>query len=218
MADLIFEVARFQKWENLTPEDWRAGRRECRGENWDYEHWDELYEAVLQIVDERPFANWSADEVRCVLFVLACDDEAEHLAEEIRRRQPMTFLKLAQAAVNCDEPNAKWQLAAGLAYLEHDLDEAERLLLLLVGDDVEYVRRKSLQSLARLGSRVVEQLAMQEWNRPDESQQWSRMNVLWCLHRVKSPQLMALLELADGDGRQHLAEFAEKVRKGQLSP
>ncbi len=128
MADLLAEVGRFREWANAYPLDQRYGEWEC-----DYDHWESLYEAVLDFVDAHPFQQWSAEELRAVLYAIARDNEIQHIAREIRRRHPATLLALAAAAIESGEPNAKWQLAEELGHLGHR-GEAERLLLTLAHD------------------------------------------------------------------------------------
>ena len=213
MADLIHEVARFQEWATAILTEQRRGEWEC-----DYGCWGDLYDAVLGFVDAVPFARWSPEAMRAVLFAVARDNEMQHLAGEIRSRRPETLVALARVAVEKGERDAKWQLAEELGQLGQGGGEAERLLFTLVRDEDEYVRRRSLQSLARLRSPIVEEVALTEWQRPGDSQQWARMMVLWCLHRVGSPLLATLLAEAKRDERQYLSAFAKKVQRGEVHP
>ncbi len=205
------EVARFHEWATTTPPERRRGEWEC-----DYPWWSELYSAVLGFVDAVPFANWSTDEVAAVLFAVARDNEMEHLASEICSRQPDTLVALAQAAVESGERDAKWQLAEQLGQLAHGGGQAEPILVTLACDEEEYVRRRSLKSLARLGSPAVEKLALAEWQRADENQDYARMMVLWCLHRIGSPHLAPLLEMAAQDMRMYLSKCAERIQRGEV--
>jgi hypothetical protein len=212
-AELMPEVARFRQWASAIPTDRRRGEWECG-----YEHWGDLYSAVLGFVDAVPFEDWAPEQVAAVLFTLARDNELEHLADEVRRREPETLVALARAAVRSGERDARWQLAEALGQLGQRGGDAERVLLALARDEEEYVRRRSLQALARLSSPAVEELALAEWGRPDASQQWARMNVLWCLHRTGSTRLAALLTVAEQDAGVHLSDFAKKVRRGEVHP
>jgi HEAT repeat protein len=100
-------------------------------------------------------------------------------------------------------------------YLGDEGDEANRLLLILARDEHEYVRRRALGALARLGSSAVEPLAREAWHRPDEHQEWARMMALDCLHRIGSPHLEPFLAEAERDERQHLRDFAKRIRQGR---
>jgi HEAT repeat protein len=212
VAELMTEVARFREWAKAIPPEQRHGEWEC-----DYGCWGDLYDAVLAFVDATLFARWSPEEERAVLFAVARDNEMQHLAGEIRSRNPETLIALARAAIDKGERDARWQFAEELGQLGRG-GEPERLLLLLVRDEDEYVRRRALKSLARLGSPAVEPLALAEWQRPDENQQWARMMVLWCLHRVRSPHLAPLLAEAETDERPYLSDFAKKVQRGEVEP
>jgi HEAT repeat protein len=213
MAELLTEVNRFKKWADAYPPGPRSGEWECN-----YPDWEPLHAAVLEFLNCRPVVAWSAQEREAVLYTLARDNEIQYLAREIRKRGPATLLRLAQEATRTGEGDAKWQLAEQLGQLQTDGSAAEPILLQLAGDENEYVRRRALMALARLGSSAVEELGLREWQRPHEDQQWMRMAVLWSLHRVGSPLLPGLLEEAERDSRTYLRDFAERVRQGQVDP
>jgi HEAT repeat protein len=210
VPDLILEVARFRRWADDFPIENRSPEWEC-----DYPDWRSLYEAVLGLVSSRPFQHWSEVELEAVLYAVARDNEIQHLAREIRSYPELLFA-LAKIAAECGEPDAKWQLAEELGQLGQCGQETEMLLVTLASDADEYVRRRSLHALARLRSQRVEELAMKEWHRPDENQQWARINVLSCLHRVRSSLLEPLIVDAERDERPHLADFAKRVRQGDV--
>lgn len=121
------------------------------------------------------------------------------------------LVALAREAIHKGERDNRWQLAEELGYLRSA--DAERLLLMLARDEAEYVRRRSLKSLARLGSPAVEELALEAWHRPDPEQQWARMMALDVLEMIGSPKLEALLMDAEKDERKYLAEFAKGIRE-----
>jgi hypothetical protein len=209
VADLIAEVGRFRTWASSYPPSSRSGEWEC-----DYGHWNDLYDAVLGHVAARPPVAWSDEELQAVLYALARDNESEHLAEQIGLRHPATLVVLAEAALILGEPDARWQLAEQLGHLGHEGNEAERLLLSFASDETEYVRRRALGALVRVGSPAVERLALDAWNRQDEYSEWARMMALDCLHRIGSPHLERLRAEAEQDERQHLRDFAKRIRQG----
>jgi hypothetical protein len=212
VADLIGEVGRFRAWTDATcPPDRRFGEWECN-----YDEWGSFYEAFLQFIAARPFESWSPEEIRAVLYAIARDNEMEHLAGEVRRQHPDLLAQLTRASIEVGEREDRWQLAEELGQLGRAGGEEERLLLVLARDKHEYVRRRALGSLARLGSSAVERLALETWHRPDPEQQWARMMALWSLHRVGSPQLEHLLAKAEQDPGEHLREFVNRVRRGEV--
>ncbi|MEO6810194.1 MAG: HEAT repeat domain-containing protein [Isosphaeraceae bacterium] len=219
MADLMAEVGRFRTWAGNDPpttlsrerqRDHADGEWEC-----DYPHWTELYAAVMEHVAASPPEVWSDEPLQAILYALARDNEDEILGEEIRLRHPETLIALAKAALVAGEFDARWQLADQLGQLDRDLGDVERLLLALVRNEDEYVRRRALKSLARVGSSAAERLALEAWNRPDEHQEWARMGALDCLRRIDSPHLEHLLAEAERDERQHLRDFAKSLRQEQ---
>jgi hypothetical protein len=209
VTDLLGEVGRFIDWANAY-QGVRAGEWEC-----DYPHWAALHAAVLGFL-ARPFQTWSGEELRAVLFALARDNEMQHVAREVRRRHPELLCPLAASALASGGRDARWQLAEELGLLDRDRDEAERLLPLLSADEDEYVRRRSLRALARLGSADAERLALAAWDRPDENQEYARMMALECLYLVGSPHLDRLAAEAERDGRPYLLAAAREFRRAEV--
>jgi hypothetical protein len=205
VADLITEVDRFRAWADAYPHAGQYGEWEC-----DYTEWPALYEAVFQFVAGRPFESWSDAEVRAVLYALARDNEMQHLSREFRKRHPELLEPLAREALDVGERDDSWQLAVELGSIGIG---GEQLLLELARDRHEYVRRRALESLARIGSPAVAELALAMWHRPDEDQEHARMMVLHCLELVGSPQLESLLAEAERDARQYLRGFAVEMRR-----
>ena len=211
MAELLREVTRLRNWADAYPRDRRSGEWEC-----EYDDWNVLHGAVLEFVAARSFADWSADELEAILYVIGRDNEMQHLAHQIRVLHPELLPALARASLRMEEPDAKWQLAEELGQLGQRGEEVEHILIALADDADEYVRRRALSALARIGSSAVEDLALVAWHKLHEYQQWSRMNALWCLHRVGSPLLDQLLAEAEQDDRPNLANYAKRLRKGQV--
>lgn len=208
MPDLMDEVARFREWAALIPTDERYGEWEC-----DYKGWATLYAAAFEFVDRMPFESWSDAELQALLYAIARDNELQHIAEEIRCHHPALIIRLARASLVAGEPDARWQLAVELGSM--DDPEAEALLLAFAQDDREYVRRRALQSLLRIGSDAVEELALAAWARADPDQEHARMMALYCLHKLGSAHLEVLLAEAERDARKYLREYAQRIRRGE---
>lgn len=211
ISSLMVEVARFRAWADASPSTGTYGEWEC-----DYASWPALHAAVLEFVASRPFASWSEAETVAVLYSIARDNEIQYLAREIRERHPALIVPLARAALRIGERDDRWQLAVELGHLGAEA-EIEQLLLVLVRDEHEYVRRQALRSLLRLGSSAVEELALAAWHHPDEDQEHARMMSLHCLREIGSPHLEPLLAEAERDTQPHLRGYAERIRRGDLT-
>jgi hypothetical protein len=205
-AALLTEVTLFQQWADAEYPDGRFGEWEC-----DYSSWDRLWRAVREFVTSHPFASWSEEEIRAVLYALARDNETGEIADALEED---LLVPLTQASLACGERDARWQLAQQLGRREAKSDEAARVLLALAHDADEYVRRITLDALAQIGSTYVEGLALEMWERADPNQQYARIMVLSCLQKVGSPQLKPLLAEAERDTRPYLRAAAERIRKG----
>jgi HEAT repeats len=209
-------VARLRAWAQTVDPPQRVGEWEC-----DYQAWPEIYDAWEAVLAASPGARWkdgsSAALVALIseaLYALARDNECQRLAGIAAQRGAETLCALTEAALDGGEPEARWQLAHELG--SAPAPEAEPLLLRLADDADEYVRRRAVQSLARLGAPRTEELALREWSSAPDDVPWTRMNALWALHRISSPLLPSLLRAALSAEDPHLRQYAEKLRDGAL--
>jgi len=208
------QTARFRSWAAAYPYGEKRSEWEC-----DYDAWSDLYTAFQSFLEENPFDTWSDEQTGTLLYVLARDNEmgfSAGLASKIAK-YPRRLLHLAATSLQCEEYDAKWQIARQLGNLHGHASEAEPLLLSLFQDADEYVRRNALMALGRLECSLVEGLVEAAWSRPDEWQEYQRMGVLDALYNIRSLQLEKYLARADEDGRQHLAGYAAKIRSASSS-
>jgi len=211
-AALLVEVALFQQWANASFPNRGSGEWEC-----EYGAWDKLYAAVLGFVAAHPFSDWCQEEIQAVLCALARDNESGEIADALEEYSLDLLPPLTKAAIEFGERDARWQLAMVLGRIEARGYEPEQMLLKLAHDEDEYVRRRALDSLTRIGSPAVEDLAIEMWEREDPHQEWSRMMVLSCLQKIGSPRLEPLLSDAEQDTRPHLRATAERIRSEKIS-
>lgn len=195
-------MQRFERWAETVPVAIRSGEWEC-----DYPEWASLLSAFSRFLSKTEIDRWSARDVADVLYAIARDNEGMSLARELATR-PHRLLAAAAAAVESDECDAKWQIAAALGDLTGHKPQAEELLLKLVADRDEYVRRRSLLALAALGSPHSEALAIEAWN---SGLEYPRIAALWVLHSVRSPRLAEYLKLAIADGREYVVRNAKQI-------
>ena len=203
------EVGKFRAWakERVQIAEW-----ECN-----YEEWQPLYEGVEQFVKSAPPHAWTAQQTEDLLYILARDWECQIISERLRPDHAEVAFHLAFESLEQSDWDARWQLADVLGHLPLD-PRIEPLLLRFVHDEEEYVRRRALQSLTRIGSSRVETLAHREWKREDENQQWARMNALSCWNHINSPLLESHLREAEASDMNYLADYARRLRNGEVQP
>ena len=201
-------IAAFKAWAETVPVDRRFGEWES-----DYPHWTEIHGAFRTLVATIDVAQWPDELINTALYAIARDNEVWVLARDLPR---MALSFVTERALVESEPDARWQLAVELGRTH--LPDSEELLLRLVKDDDEYVRRRALQSLARIGSNAVSELALHEWTHAPDDMPWTRMNALWALHHVGSPAYAAKLDEARTSPNEHLATYAEKLGSGAIDP
>ncbi|CAN5290199.1 hypothetical protein BH09MYX1_BH09MYX1_53320 [soil metagenome] len=206
-------VACFNVWAGTVPEDRRSGEWECN-----YGAWGEIQQAWKALLGVLPVARFSSDLVHDAIYAIARDNECQWLARDLSQvgTDGVRLLTEAALASSPGEPDAKWQLAVELG--KCSLAEVEPLLLRLAVDADEYVRRRTLGTLARLGSPHVHALAEQAWESAATDMPWTKMNVLWVLPRVGSPRLEARLVEAEASTDELLRGYAARVRSGTADP
>lgn len=196
------EITRFRAWaagpDRLTNGEWETY----------YPNWNDLYNAVTDYIRGSQVEEWDNDVADLLLYAIARDNECELIANTLRDC-PEKVYRLAAAAVQSNERDAKWQLAEQLIPCP-DREAAERLLLTFAADADEYVRRRALMALGRMQSSHVERLAEEAWSSADEYQ---RMAVLDALSNVRSGKLGSYLAMAEADDRAYLTAFARQIRQ-----
>jgi hypothetical protein len=201
-------IADFRAWAETVPADQQYGEWEC-----DYQHWHEIHEAFRSLVATRDVKQWPEELVATALYAIARDNEMWILAGDLPRGA-LGFV--TERALVESEPDARWQLAVELGRTPQP--DGEQLLLRLVADHDEYVRRRALQSLAKIGAHAVTELALREWTNAPDDMPWTRMNALWALHHVGSPAYAAKLAEARTSSNDYLAAYAEKLASGAIDP
>jgi hypothetical protein len=208
------EVQRFRVWAAVllaTPmEEWKIGYSmgewEC-----EYEDWEALNAATESFVDERSAAGWTDEEWSDVLYVIARDNENERIVDWLVERHPEMILTTAGRWPDCGEHHARWQLASALSKVGGASAQREQLLLRFAEDEDAYVRRRALGALGAMGSSETERLALRAWAQEDD-QPWARMMALRAMERISAPALERMLAVAETDGNERLADFAQRLR------
>jgi hypothetical protein len=210
---LLEEIEKFRAWSrqlDQTPEDERTGKWEGA-----YDQWDAIDSAFVNFISTSEPANWTGEMVEAVLYLIARDHGSEIFADLVAAH-PDKLRVLARHAVDAKSPASKWQLVARLPELG-DQALAESLLLRFVNDPDEHVRRRTLQTLAAIGSGCTEHYCEVAWQCPGPQQPHQRMAVLEALFTMHSPRLLDYLEKARQDGNPAVVKYAEEIeQKGSL--
>jgi HEAT repeats len=201
---LIYEAQKFRNWADRTYPAGvtRHGEWEC-----EYDDWGSLYSAYVSHLGRYDPQDWKTEDLDLLLYVLARDNENQTLQAELEKRSAH-LIEMAKLALSrsCDY-EARWQIADALGNLKGSL--VDPLLELFFSDEHEYVRRRALLSLGRIGSLKTEELVPNAWQTGDEYQ---RMSALASLNSMNSPLLPMYLKLAEQDGRQYLLREALRIR------
>lgn len=199
------EVDRFRAWAATFPVAERSGEWETF-----YPNWEELYNAFFAVVSATAYQDWNETTASALLYAIARDNEGQHLAEYLGD-DPDKLLYLAERAVSAGERDTKWQLAEQLGTLEPQRQPAaEALLLCFVRDEDEYVRRRALLALARIGASHVEELARLAW---EDGHEYQRIAALCALDMVESPLLAEYAARPEANSGEILATYAAFIRE-----
>jgi hypothetical protein len=207
-ASFLAAVADLHAWVDTIPPARRNGEWEC-----DYPRWDELASAWRALL-ATAVPSLEPQLVEAAVFAIARDNELEQMVEALRTSHPEWMHLLAEEALIQEEPDARWQLADALGGGERGA--VESLVLRFANDGDEYVRRRALASLARIGSAETESAAFRAWADGSDAFPWPRMQALWALHRIGSQRLASLLAEAEASSNEHLRRFAARVRIGDV--
>ncbi|HTH50219.1 MAG TPA: HEAT repeat domain-containing protein [Candidatus Limnocylindria bacterium] len=154
MSALAQEVAKFRQWAALRLGSDHASGAFEHGAEWecDYPDWPALYSAVEAFLLSKAIAHdrLSDHERELLLYALARDNEDEVILE-LLAQFPDASIQLARVAVNHPDRDARWQVAVLLGRIEGA--EPVSLLLQLLKDDSEYVRRRAGTALQEIQSR-----------------------------------------------------------------
>ena len=209
MPTLHDEIDRFKDW--APPIDHRHGEWEC-----DYEHWPELWYAAISSIDQHSGRDLSPDVAEDLLYVLARDNETEHIRDHLVQTTDV-LSKLAAYATKCSDADAKWQIVVSVA--DAELPNAAELIRPFLNDDNEYVRRRSLMAFSLFAPREAEEIALQDLAATFE---YTRIAALHVLHTVDSPQLASALQALENDPSPHVRhnvlELREKRQNKAVNP
>jgi HEAT repeat protein len=202
--DLLDAASRLRRWITEHGED-ASGDGEAA-----YEGWGAAHAAFAAFVQGCPHALWGDEATQAALYLVARDQESEVLVDEVTE-DACRLIALAKAALRYPEPDARWQLAGRLGDLRGRRAEVEPLLLRFTRDGDEYVRRRAILALGRLGSPLAEEVAEGAWNTGHEYQ---RIAALSALRSIGSPRLQEYLDRAAADGRRYLVAHAAAIQAG----
>ena len=106
MCALQDEISRFREW--APPAENQHGEWEC-----EYEHWDRLWAAAISTIDQYEDAAMPPHVADALLYVLARDNECEHVRDHLVET-PQLLSALAAHAIGIEDADAKWQIVVSL--------------------------------------------------------------------------------------------------------
>jgi hypothetical protein len=101
---IFFEIDKFDQWaqtQSDIPQDDRGGEWEC-----DYNKWDIIYQAFENYLKTTDPTQWADNEKERLLYIIARDNEMEHLASILTEQALITLTKEAIVKGHRDD---KWQ-------------------------------------------------------------------------------------------------------------
>jgi hypothetical protein len=209
LGKLKLEMELFDRWAATLDRAHLSAEWECA-----YEEWPRVYTAFSSFIAATSYEVWGEEAIQIILYLVARDNECEVLIRELAG-SPDRLLVVAVRAIAHTDRDARWQVASVLGDLTERRLDAELILLQFAGDGDEYVRRRAILALGRLGSSLVARLAEEAWNREDPMQEYQRMAVLTALHDSSSASLEDYVRRAEADGRSYLLSTVREIRDAE---
>ncbi len=158
---------------------------------------------IDQLADRVVSPDMAAD----LLYVLARDNEAEHVRDHLVQT-PSVLSALAIYAIKSSDADAKWQIVVSVA--ESNLPDAADLIRPFLNDEDEYVRRRSLMAYARYAPEEAEKIALQNLTAAFE---YTRITALHVLDTVDSSHLASSVDAMENDPSEHVRHNARELRE-----
>ena len=204
------EIEKFKDWSknySNIPESKRVGEWEM-----EYEQWQIIEELFNDFLKTKNYKNWSIDDIKNVLYLIARNNEMEEFIEDVINEQPQSIELLIKKSFEFGESNAKWQIAINLGKVLN-IENTKKYLEKYLNDENEYVRRRALLEIGKLNHPKIENFCKKAWNEEDEWQEYQRIAVLHVLKASNSPELEKFYTLAKEDGRQYLIMNMEELKE-----
>jgi len=118
-----------------------------------YEHWESILLKVKELLSKEPIEKWSLELVNSFLYIIARNNEDEHIIEFLVEYHPVQLVSLAHHSLTYPDFEARWQIAYGLGEIQYyDIDELRELLTaFMTKDPHEYVKRRAAIAYGRQG-------------------------------------------------------------------
>ena len=208
---LYKEIHKFIRWADRNYPDW--GEENDNGE-WEFgcgSHFDQMYEAAMNIISDVESKDADEKLINALLFVIARDNESENLADELIEHKEW-FDLLAVKSAGSKYINAQWQFAKRL----DKCDSSENLIYEFIESNDEYTSRMALQTMAEIDAEQAEKYAVKFWNRGkypfgSYEDEYQKIMVLHVLNTVGSDMLAEYLSKAKSMPYKWLKENAERI-------
>jgi HEAT repeat protein len=198
-------VTMLRKWADLVPQEERVGEWECV-----YPDWERVYATWESLLQHSAIEAWQLEMVEDAMFAVARDNENMVMIGMVGRRGGRSLATLTNLTARYGEPETQYQCAIALARWASKQD-AEPLLRSFTESPHTYVRQTAMLSLARIGSALLEDLALQQWMNPT-TEATEKATLLDCLAIARSSILERLLTESELSGVMSLAEHAKELR------
>lgn len=214
--NLYREIRSFKLWAEKNHPNWDEENDNGEWEIGVDNHFDEMVNAALNVIENINSSDASEDIIDALLFSIARDNECEMLADTLIKYEGW-FKILAQKSIDSKYINAQWQIAKRLGKVEKCRD----LIYEFIESDNEYTSRMALQALADIDPEKAEEYAIKFWNRgkyPEGSyeDEYQKIMSLHVLHKIESEKLDEYCEKALLLPYKWLKNNAEEMIKDNL--
>lgn len=218
LLELNHEVEKFKTWisQNFSLKQINEGTIDDAG----YPEWNEVENLLQRIFEEIDFKSLNDLHLCDIIYIIARNWDVgtvlSWLTEDSKFSQigmkEEQFLIIAEYGANSPEWDARFQIA-GLLYRVSSTKKVKAIELSLkyYEDKVEFVRRRFLSSLFKLGYSKMHDLLEKSWLNNEE---YERMFCLDLWREINMEKYNFYLNESLNDERAALREYAESLNKG----
>ncbi|WP_291570319.1 HEAT repeat domain-containing protein [Clostridium sp. UBA4548] len=174
----------------------------------EYPEWESLYEVTFKAIYTLTNDDNPERTAKLILEVMALDNECERVLGECEDTLDDGRLKtLCEVGVSHTDWNARWQIAELLG--RRKISSSEKYLLKLVCDEVEYVIRRALYSLAKVNPSSAEKVAIENLNSKYE---YLRFAALVTLYDISSQYFDYAIKRLENDESKIIKVWINNIK------
>lgn len=202
-------------------QEWASSLNEKHKESpeWesDWSQWDASYRVIEAYLESTSQQSLTESECTDLLFILARDSENQEIQINLSKH-PNKIRQLTAATNKVNEPHASWQLADIISDTDLDIEIKIDLLEGFLKSDDEYVRRRALNSFAKISHcnfgdvELKKRTELHASNAWESGNEYQMISALWALHEIGSKKAEVYIESGLENPSKIIRDAAKEVK------